>query len=268
MQPHGDEYMNARFYCGSPWLGRAWVDEMNHGRGPIWSGYRHNWADYELLQVARGLGALWERRDLVQRHEHFSRTGEDAPAYWREAVEAHDRRDVELFLSRFALGFPGHEPTDRRVPFDTERLHRDSAGLAERYWLAHYGCHETAGGESARLTAALARCRDAGHVRIGLFGAGTFTKAAGSALMAPPVSVACIIDDRRDRTGACLWNYPVVSREQALTMDLDAVVLCSLPANDTMIERSKAFRAIGVDVIRVDAPDDVAPAPALAGAAS
>ena len=62
--------------------------------GRLWPGYRHNWADHELRWVADGLGALWMNPALEQRHEHFTRTGNAAPAYWTDTVSAADRRDA------------------------------------------------------------------------------------------------------------------------------------------------------------------------------
>ncbi len=48
MQPHGDPYLGARLYCGSPWMGRAYFENMYGGRGPTWPQYRHNWTDNEI----------------------------------------------------------------------------------------------------------------------------------------------------------------------------------------------------------------------------
>jgi hypothetical protein len=59
--------------CGSPWMGREFCRRMYHGAGPLYNGFYHNFADEHLQCVARKLGILWQRRDLIHRHEHWAR---------------------------------------------------------------------------------------------------------------------------------------------------------------------------------------------------
>jgi len=101
--------------CGSPWLGREFCRRVNGGTGPLHEGYFHNFADEELQYVARKLGVLWQRRDLVQLHQHWARPrGDwaDAPP-WAKAINDPIQSDWErskaLFAERKAAGFPGHE---------------------------------------------------------------------------------------------------------------------------------------------------------------
>jgi hypothetical protein len=101
--------------CGSPWLGREFCRRVNGGTGPLHEGYFHNFADQELQEVARSLGVLWQRRDLVQTHQHWARPrGDwaDAPS-WAKAINDPIQSDWDqskaLFAERKAAGFPGHE---------------------------------------------------------------------------------------------------------------------------------------------------------------
>lgn len=99
--------------CGSPWLGREFCQRMYQGNGPLFGGYHHMFADEELQNVARKLGVLWQRRDLIHLHQHWTRTEnpEKQPA-WVEKVSGPEEwnKSKSLFDYRKLKGFPGHEP--------------------------------------------------------------------------------------------------------------------------------------------------------------
>lgn len=100
--------------CGSPWLGREFCRRINQGVGPLWPEYHHMYADEELKHVAEKLGVLWQRRDLVQQHNHWGRPRgmkEDMPA-WAAAINSPEEWNTSgaLFRRRQAAGFPGSEP--------------------------------------------------------------------------------------------------------------------------------------------------------------
>lgn len=251
MQPHGDEFLGARHYCGSPWLGRGWISRAYGGRGPMPTQYRHNWADNELYWVARCLGALWERPDLTQRHEHFTRTGEDKPVYWSQNVERNDRDDVQMFIARAWQKFPGHEPLGNCAPFDHAWFAREYRGIAEAYWMTRYGASGLAGTCEARMREALQACAARGHKAVAIYGAGTHTRSLGAALLQPPVRVVCIIDDDRSLRGKRLWNYPVVSVADALTLGLDAVILSSNSMEETLARAAEPLSLQGAEIIRL-----------------
>ncbi|MBX3351431.1 MAG: hypothetical protein KF684_00735 [Phycisphaeraceae bacterium] len=256
MQPQGDAYMEAEHYCGSPWLGRGWIDRMYHGRGPMWGGYTHNWADLELFWLAKGLDALWQRPDLAQHHEHFWRTGEGKPKYWSNNVEPKDRADVQLFIARSWQNFPGHEPLagakhTKSPVFNPTPMREDTKRLAERHWMNMYGGAGLGDTWNTRMTGALQRCADQGMKRVALFGAGTHTKGLGASLRNPPATVVAIIDENPDLRGTTLWNYPIVSLEDALTLNLDAVILSSNSMEERLLESALPLRDRGVQVIRL-----------------
>ncbi len=229
MQPAGDATMNAIEYCGSPWLGRAWIERAYGGRGPLWEGYRHNWADHELRLVAEARDALWTRPDLLQEHLHFSIRNEPAPEYWTRNVGDADQDDVELFIARCWQGFPGHGgPEGDRAEW------RRRASVAERYWYARYGRDRL--GDDGAMRRALQRCADEGRKRVLIYGAGSLTRSSGGALMSPPVRIEAIIDDDSRRLGERLWGYLVVDRGSA--PDADAVILAARFASEAMRRRA------------------------------
>ncbi|MGP1309267.1 MAG: hypothetical protein ACTS27_03605 [Phycisphaerales bacterium] len=256
MQPQGDAYMEARHYCGSPWFGRGWIDRMYGGKGPMFGGYRHNWADLELFWLAKGMGVLWQRDDLAQHHEHFWRTGERKPEYWSKNVETRDRADVQLYLARSWLNFPGHEPIaagrgKAAASFDPSLMHADTKRLAERHWVNMYAGEVLADSWTLRMTEALKGCAERGLHRVALFGAGTHTRRVGSCLLQPPVQVVAVIDQNPDLRGQRLWNFPIVSLDEALALNLDAVVLSSNTMEDRLFDSAAPLRDAGIEVVRL-----------------
>jgi len=120
MQPTGDRWMPDKTgvvaierICGSPWIGRGLAARLNGGLGAFRPEYRHFFADEELKCVTERLGLLWQRPDVTQIHEHWSRrlpgrARRRRPDYLRPA-QAHWAADRDLFHERQAAGFPGHE---------------------------------------------------------------------------------------------------------------------------------------------------------------
>jgi hypothetical protein len=104
---------------------------------------------------------------------------------------------------------------------------------------------------TSAMKAALTECATDGHKRIGIYGAGTHTRSVGDAFMAPPVEVCCIIDDDHRRMGERMWGFKIVTPEQALEMNLDAVVLSANSIEDLLWERTQSFRDCRTDVYRL-----------------
>lgn len=239
MQPTGDDFMNCAEYCGSPWLGRAWIQRAYRGNAPMWSGYRHNWADHELKVIADAYAALWQRPDLTQQHLHFSRTRADAPEYWRTQVHAHDRRDVERFIGRLLTAFPGHEPVG--LPPIHDNHWRDAyQGPAFKYWATRYAAALLSGDAPDRLNAALIRCAQRGASRVVIYGVGTELRAAAEALREPPLDILTLADDAPEIIGSKLWGFRVSSLEVAASLSPDAVIICTRNTNEAMERRARA----------------------------
>ncbi len=247
MQPVGDTFMNTHEYCGSPWLGRAWVDRAYGGAGPMPPGYAHNWADHELRWVAEAMGVLWQRVDLAQEHAHFSRAGAEPPEYWKAAVSGHDRADVEHFLSRLWAGFPGHEAGARRVEPDWWRERYD--GVAFRHWASRYGARWLSHDAEERLRTALEWCGNRGYERVGIFGGGTATRDSGGALREPPVEICCVIDEHPSMRGGRLWGYPIVNLAEAGGMGCQAVIVHVRSGDGPIATRAREVLGDGVRVL-------------------
>lgn len=104
-----------------------------------------------------------------------------------------------------------------------------------------------------RLAAVVTGLLQAGDRRVVLYGAGNATRLA---LMGPEgdrirSSVVAVIDDDVELAGGEVGGLRVVSRGEALTMGLDAVVLTSSFHADSMWAASADLRSAGVRVVRV-----------------
>ena len=97
MQPCGDPQGNgaAQRICGSPWVGRKWIQE----RGPVCDLYTAFYADEELKLVAEKAGKLWMRPDLTQYHRHWS-WGHQPRQDYHERNQESWVADKELFEKR------------------------------------------------------------------------------------------------------------------------------------------------------------------------
>ncbi len=104
--------------AGSPWFGREWVRRAYGGNGPMYEGYKHMYADEELLEVATKLGVYWPRRELIQFHQHWGRQPGNAPGKMADCPDfmlpyntpQHWHESKKIFDQRKAAGWPGHEP--------------------------------------------------------------------------------------------------------------------------------------------------------------
>jgi hypothetical protein len=249
MQPHGDEFWQAKHYCGSPFLGRKWIDTMYNGTGPMCGEYQHNWADVELYWVANGMGVLWSRPDLTHHHAHFSRDGKQAaPKWWVKNVDHHDRRDCERLLRRAWTRFPGHTPSGGVTrTYDPTLWAADTARIAEKHLAQRYG--DTSFDKTVAL--AIEKLADKGIKRVALWGSGHHTRQLGNVLMDPPVSVECIIDDNAANQGQTLWGFPIVSRAEAMKRRVQAVVISANTIEGKLWDNSLEFWEAGIEVVRL-----------------
>ena len=109
MQPVGDDLGGTSEICGSPWIGRKFIENAYAGFGPYHPAYRQFYGDEELMCVAEKMGKLWMVKSVTQRHEHWLRPGIE-----KTENQIYNQRywdhDAELFKRRKALGFPGALP--------------------------------------------------------------------------------------------------------------------------------------------------------------
>ncbi len=112
MQPTGDPMDGTKRICGSPWVGRLWLDTANNGDGPFHPGYFHCYSDEELFDVSTAAGKLQQRDDLTQRHDHWTRRGLTAEqvAPIHGPIQDHWQQDKDLYQRRRASLYPGAVP--------------------------------------------------------------------------------------------------------------------------------------------------------------
>lgn len=109
MQPTGDDLPGTKDICGSPWMGRRWIERAYGGDGPLCGEYFHFYGDLELKELAGELGVLWQRDDLRQYHDHWIRRGGIAAttSYQRRNETAFFDVDKSVYAARKAAGWPG-----------------------------------------------------------------------------------------------------------------------------------------------------------------
>ena len=103
---------------------------------------------------------------------------------------------------------------------------------------------------------ALGLCSARGHKRVGIYGAGTHTRAVGDALLEPGVEIVCVIDDDARRHGDRMWGYEIVSCERAIELELDAVVISANSIEDRLWDNCEVFRKRGIDTLRLYGTSD------------
>lgn len=127
MQPTGDRWgddhpgpwLKGSAYidriCGSPWMGRAFCERINQGRGPLREEFTHMFVDEALQEIAIKYGCFWQRRDLIHFHDHWARTpGTSAsacPEFLKQVnAPEHWVKSKAILEKLKAAGWPGSEP--------------------------------------------------------------------------------------------------------------------------------------------------------------
>jgi len=153
--------------------------------------------------------------------------------------------DADASMALWGIAPGPREPMGERV-FDVvealvdawhARTHR-AGGAAPEEW-------------SIRMRRALDGCAARGARRIAIYGAGTHTRALGSVLCEPPVEILCVIDDAAGGRGRRLWNYPIVTLDEARAMQPDAVVLSANSIEDKLWANAAPLRDAGIEVVRL-----------------
>lgn len=107
MQPTGDPMQGTAEICGSPWFGHGWINRSYMGNGPFFSDYFAFFGDEELKIVSKNLGVLWQRPDLIQRHDHWTRPGGPPMEPYQKSNQKYWYRDQKLFEQRKLSHWPG-----------------------------------------------------------------------------------------------------------------------------------------------------------------
>lgn len=111
MQPTGDPWLNhcIKHFAGSPWMGREFRRRIRLGTGPYDERYFHYFDDCALKAYATKHAGYWERPDLAQVHEHWTKRGIERPDYLKPKASREPISRM-LYQRELAAGFPGSEP--------------------------------------------------------------------------------------------------------------------------------------------------------------
>ena len=120
MQPTGDRWLEDHYraqfpdepahidrICGSPWIGREFARRAFHGNGPWWPEFVHMYNDEHLQAVTKKLGILWQRRDLIHLHNHWTRKSgnpADMPAFLAYANSSENWHAMKAIFERLKAG--------------------------------------------------------------------------------------------------------------------------------------------------------------------
>lgn len=112
MQPCGDPQGKdgsgvpaAARICGSPWVGKEWINYSYLFDGPVNANYQAFYADEELLHYVKRKDRLWMRPDLTQFHHHWS-WGHLPRQDYHFRNQLLWQKDKDLFEQRQKAGFP------------------------------------------------------------------------------------------------------------------------------------------------------------------
>jgi hypothetical protein len=118
MQPTGDAMSGVDRICASPWFGRGWLDRAYQGKFPVWHEYIAFFGDQELKEISEKLRVLWQRSDLCQYHDHWSRVGGPAKTDYQKKNDSHWNHDETIYKKRKMAKFPQMwplAPNDKKV---------------------------------------------------------------------------------------------------------------------------------------------------------
>lgn len=97
---------------------------------------------------------------------------------------------------------------------------------------------------------------------VAIYGAGTHTRTRlVGALEDCPARVLCVIDDDPSSHGRRLWGFPVVSRDRAMSLGVDAIVISSDLHERAIFDRCEDLRRAGVEVVCLYGADRAIAAP-------
>ncbi len=101
----------------------------------------------------------------------------------------------------------------------------------------------------ARMQAKLAELHHAGAQRVLIYGAGRHTLKVGAALGRSPVGITGIVDDHLGGRDGKLWNWPILSPEEARHVDAHAIVISSDGAESALLEKARSqFAETGIPI--------------------
>ncbi len=95
---------------------------------------------------------------------------------------------------------------------------------------------------------------------VAIYGAGSHTRTRlVAALEDCPARIACVIDDDPKNSGRRLWGFPIVSRQQAIPLGVNTVVISSDLHERAIFDRCEDLRRLGVEIVCLYGADREAP---------
>ncbi|MCA9256439.1 MAG: glycosyltransferase family 4 protein, partial [Phycisphaerales bacterium] len=85
---------------------------------------------------------------------------------------------------------------------------------------ASAGAQDAASHDAARMRSALADLAKRGARAVAIYGAGRHTQSIASAFINPPIEIRGFIEDDRLDSAQTLWDWPILSRAEAIALDI------------------------------------------------
>ncbi|MCB9858386.1 MAG: glycosyltransferase [Phycisphaerales bacterium] len=101
----------------------------------------------------------------------------------------------------------------------------------------------------ARMGAAMSGLASNGRTNVAIYGAGRYTRMIAVAFAEAPVTIRAFIDDDPANHDTTLFGWPIVPREQALSLNLDAVIISSRMNENQILRHAPSFAANGIELI-------------------
>lgn len=273
---------------------KGWDVTLGTERAGCWAGMLGEFElpDADALDVVADAASIWD--PMPERIElHGPPAACLLPLLWLRSIWLGPAATIDIVWRR--VDAPGNDPREplaaRLCSGLANQVRCEDPQRAEELWGISPGPSRALGSEGFDLAMGLidgwdiqrrtgfitdtgewqVRMRDAleslaerGKKSIALYGAGTHTRAMGALFMSPPVEIACIIDDDPARQGRRLWGYRIASRDEAIELGVDAVIL-SANAHEPKLWANRAeFETAGVDVVRLYEDIDETDAGAIA----
>ncbi|HPF37788.1 MAG TPA: glycosyltransferase family 4 protein [Phycisphaerae bacterium] len=111
------------------------------------------------------------------------------------------------------------------------------------------GAEDSASQDAARMRSALTELANRGGRAVAIYGAGRHTQSIATAFINPPVEILAFIEDDRSDSAQTLWEWPILSRAEAIALDIDAVIISSRMNEAQMLRHQPEFASAGIELL-------------------
>ncbi len=234
MLPHGNATSGQ---SQGVWVGRAWAQSQATLLDPAIS---NRWAEAWLCSQASAHNRLWINQNIHQAHQHWSISNTARPSFWTQSVGRWLVSDTLSFLQRLA----SKSASSSLTPFEQKQQ-----SCAETAWWTLSGQRHLAAHANVALENALTHCAENGWNCVAIFGAGRHTRAAGHALLNPPVEIVAVLDDNQLLSGTRMWGYQILPPNAAHSLSIDAVVISSDTHETTLAHAARSAFPASVHIV-------------------